>query len=105
MAEKTRYQIGLDISKCIQNELKLNIRVHYSGYDIYIELPSAIPLSMAGISKKLDNYLQLTFGLSSAISNFDEHKLLDDSWCRTFVYKVDESKWQEIQTLLKLKGY
>lgn len=105
MAEKTRYQIGLDISKCILNELKLNIRVHYSGYDIYVELPYAVPIYPTSIGKKLDNYLQSVFGLGSAISNFDEHKLSDDSWCRTFVYKVDEGKWNEIQSLLKIKGY
>ena len=105
MAEKTRYQIGLDISKCIRDELKLNIHVHYSGHDIYVELPYIVPIYPTATGKLLDNYLQSVFGLNSAISDFDEHKLSDDSWCRTFVYKVDEEKWKEIQALLKIKGY
>lgn len=105
MTEKTRYQIGLDLVKYIWDELKLHINVHYNGYDIYIELPYAAPIYPTATGKLLDNHLQSVFGLSSAISNFDEHKLSDDSWCRTFVYKVDEDKWQEIQILLKLKGY
>ena len=94
MAEKTRYQIGLDIAKCVWNELKLHINVHYSGYDIYIELPYAAPIYPTATGKLLDNYLQNTFTLDSATHNFDEHKLSDDSWCRTFVYKVDEEKWK-----------
>lgn len=105
MTEKTRYQISLDIARCVWDELKLNIHVHYNGYDIYIELPYAIPIYPTAIGKKLDNYLQTVFTLDPPSHDFDEHKLSDDSWCRTFVYKVDEGKWNEIQSLLKIKGY
>lgn len=105
MTEKTRYQIGLDLIKYVWDELQLHIRVHYNGYDIYIELPYAAPIYPTATGKLLDNYLQNTFTLDPPSYDFDEHKLSDDSWCRTFVYKVDEDKWQEIQTLLRLKGY
>ena len=102
---KTRYQICLDLAKCIYNEIQVEVHIHFTGTSIYAELPYLPPIYPTAIGTRLNNYLKNAFGLSMPALDFNEHKQMDDSWVRALCYEVDEAKWQEIQTLLRMKGY
>jgi len=105
MNDLSRKQACFAIEKCIKDEIDIFATVSYTSSILYIAIPYLVSATSSILDKRLILYCKEVFGLLDPRSIFNEHKLENDEWVTTHCFKVDENKWQEIQTLLRFKGY
>ena len=102
---ETRYAICFNLAKCLFKETNISVHFYYTGINLYAEIPYTPPVVPKKITENVKNYLAEVFDIMILDREFDEHKLADNSYVRNLRYKVNEELWENIQVLLKLKGY
>lgn len=101
-----RIEFCMALDKCLYQETEYNVRSTYYNGHLLLEIRFLDTIKPIRGFKIIEEYMKEVFGLQKTIDWYETDRgQLDHSTIYVLSYTADKQKVEEIQTLLRMKGY